>query len=183
MSVQHKALDFVGSHLANLGNQRPREGGDPVHDDNSASSHQNKSPNTTQVKMSEKPKHDSSGKSLIGSGGYSPDGNTRSHSEHDRETSGRRWYYVLRYGRVCGRQFLSGFFLFSLCWAACLKTSRSLLSRSNGYAQSLALRFLCIRLSLMKNTSSPHLLRGLVVSPRKPFGFHTASDEAFGVGG
>ena len=123
MSVQHKALDFVGSHLANLGNQRPREGGDPVHDDNSASSHQNKSPNTTQVKMSEKPKHDSSGKSLIGSGGYSPDGNTRSHSEHDRETSGRRWYYVLRYGRVCGRQFLSGFFYFhysgQLAWKLC----------------------------------------------------------------
>jgi hypothetical protein len=43
--------------------------------------------------------------------------------------------------------------------------------------------FLRIWLRLMKNTSSPHLLRGLVVSPRKPFGFHTASDEAFGVGG
>ena len=53
-------------------------------------------------------------------GDYSLCGNTRSHSEHDRETHRRRWYYVLRYGRVCCRQSCKPVFLFSLFRSACL---------------------------------------------------------------
>lgn len=115
------------------------------------------------IRCSEKPSHVTGKKPAYMTGDYSLRGNTRSHSEHDRETRRRRWYYALRYGRVCGRQSCKPVFLFLLGWLICLKFFRSLLSRSNRYAQSLAKKFLRAQLSLAKNISviaTPDSIRG-----------------------
>lgn len=78
------------------------------------------------------------------SGGYSEGWTTRSHSEHDRENPLRRWYYVLRHGRVERRQFEEAFFVFYYDgWSACyfhdFRCSRMKNTLRSGFKNSFAL--------------------------------------------